>query len=493
MAYVTGYEHDIFISYAQVDDQLLPDMERGWVTTLAAGLKTLLESKLREVSVWMDRELALNAPLTPALLDTLRHTAVLIVVMSPGYLKSEWCRRERETFLNLVRERTHGDRRIFIVESDKIERDERPAEFGDILPYRFWVQKDERRPARPLGWPFPKGEQEYYDQLNFLREQVEAELKSLKDAAEIGIAAPPARSGAAPVPGPTTEGRRDGPRVFPSIFLAEATDDLYLRREEVRGYLTQAGITVLPTTQYPFDPASYREALDRDLAGCALFVQLLSAVPGRRAPDLPQGYVGLQPERAAALGKPVFQWRSPDLKPDEVEDDAHRLLLTGADVRAEGIEDFKRAVVTRAFPPPPPARPAEDRFVFVSADPADRAEARALADRWLLPQGIAYAMPLDDADPARYAEWLASSLRLCDAALVVYHAADEASVFSQARLCRKYIALRDPPTPAFALYDGPPPEKPQLSFGLPNLRYLNCRADEAALAAFLQSLGGAAP
>ena len=133
--------------------------------------------------------------------------------------------------------------------------------------------------------------------------------------------------------------------------------------------------------------------------------------------------------------------------------------------------------------------------MFVSADPADRAEAKSLADR-AAAQGIAYAMPLDDADPAHYAEWLASSLRLCDAALVVYHAADEASVFSQARLCRKYIALRDPPTPAFGLYDGPPPsdpKKPPVSFGLPNLRHLNCRADEAELAAFLQALGGAAP
>ena len=234
MAYVTGYEHDIFISYAQVDDQLLPDMEQGWVTTLAAGLKTLLESKLRAVSVWMDRELALNAPLTPAILDALRQTAVLIVVMSPGYLKSEWCRRERETFLKLVRERVHGDRRIFIVESDRIERDERPPEFGDILPYRFWVQEDEGHPARPLGWPFSRRDLGYYDQLNFLREQVEAELEALKEAAEAG--------GDDGTPEPA--GKPDGPRVF----LAEATDDLYQRREEVRGYLTQAGIAVLPMT-----------------------------------------------------------------------------------------------------------------------------------------------------------------------------------------------------------------------------------------------------
>jgi hypothetical protein len=38
MAYVPEFEHDIFVSYAHVDDIPLPGIEDGWVTTLVNNL-----------------------------------------------------------------------------------------------------------------------------------------------------------------------------------------------------------------------------------------------------------------------------------------------------------------------------------------------------------------------------------------------------------------------------------------------------------------------
>jgi hypothetical protein len=41
-AFVPGYEHDIFVSYAHVDDLTFPGVEAGWVATLISALKVKL-------------------------------------------------------------------------------------------------------------------------------------------------------------------------------------------------------------------------------------------------------------------------------------------------------------------------------------------------------------------------------------------------------------------------------------------------------------------
>ena len=61
MAFVPGYEHDIFVSYAPVDNRPLYGATKGWVTTLIENLKTLLAQKLGSsdaYSLWIDFELA---------------------------------------------------------------------------------------------------------------------------------------------------------------------------------------------------------------------------------------------------------------------------------------------------------------------------------------------------------------------------------------------------------------------------------------------------
>ena len=137
---------------------------------------------------------------------------------------------------------------------------------------------------------------------------------------------------------------------------------------------------MLPKTEYSYDPSAFREAVDRDLARCVLFVQLLSAEPGRKPPDLPLGRVGLQHERARALGKTIIQWRNSEMNTAALaevaqSDPDHHRLLTGTTVRAEGIVDFESAVKEAAFPKPPTSRPLQNRFVYISADADDRAEA----------------------------------------------------------------------------------------------------------------------
>jgi hypothetical protein len=476
MAFVKGYTHDVFISYAHADDKPVTGADRGWVTAFAADLRTALSQRLSgDADIWMDlHELRGNVPLTPAIMQALGSTAAFVVVTSPRYLASEWCTREREGFLRLVKERARHGARMFRVELDPLEGRKGPAEFDDLIAYRFWVKEWPKPFPRKLGWPLPdpRRDQDYYDQITSLSYELAEELARINDAA-----APGGQSPAAPKA---------------TVYLAEVTDDLEKRREKIKNYLKQAGLAVLPETWRTYDDlAAYQRAVDEDLARSRLFVQLLSGVTGKCPFGQPHGYPRLQHDRAALAGKPTLKWRSET--PDdtaEVEDD-QRALLEGDTVRAEGFEEFMGAVVkaaTASDDAPSPPRP-KGKFVFVSADTTDRSRAQAVICNTLERKGISYALPMPKGDPEVARKYLELSLTTCDAALVVYCESDIYTVFNQTLQCHKVIAQRDHPLPRIAIFDAPPPDdKDPLPFSIDNVTYLDCRLDPTALDKFLDSL-----
>lgn len=481
MTFATGYEHDIFVSYAHLDNVPDEGVAQGWVTTFFQNLEKRLKQKLGsgEVSLWMDhRELVNHAPLTPQIMESLQQTATFLVIASPGYLASEWCNREREEFLRLMKQRTDSGSRIFLVELDKVEPSEFPHEFSDLIGYRFWVPEKTTGIPRTLGTPVPDpSDHEYYTQLNRICVELAVELKRIK-------------SEYTPAPSPPGESIQRQPSQI-TIYLAEVTDDLDSRREEVRDYLKQANFGVLPETWQRYDDIeAFNQAIDRDLMQCAIFAQLLSGVAGKKPFGQSHGYPRLQYDRAIKCGKPILQWRDPSLEISKLIDKDQRDLLEGATVQAQGIEEFKRAVIEAVTPKTPaPAPQTLGKFVFVSADPIDRARAEELVSKcWH--NNVGYVMPPMVSDPAIVRQYLEVSLLNCDAALVVYCGTDPASVLGQLMQCRKILTQREPPLPALAIYDGPPPpdEKAALNLMFPNLRHLNCRLDQQDLKEFLEKL-----
>ena len=77
-AFVPGYQHDIFVSYARVDDLTYPGINAaGWVATLIAGLNVNLSQQLGRsdlFSLWKDQQLSPNKPLTPEILTALKQS-----------------------------------------------------------------------------------------------------------------------------------------------------------------------------------------------------------------------------------------------------------------------------------------------------------------------------------------------------------------------------------------------------------------------------------
>lgn len=460
MAYVPGHEHDVFVSYAHIDNEPLVGAAEGWVTTLVRNLETVLRQKLgdreRRLDVWMDHELAGNRPFAGDIQGALERTATLLVIMSPGYLSSDWCRKERETFRRLVSSRARTGSRVFVVHRDRIELSRLPAEFEGLLGYRFWIEDGPARTPRTLGVPVPTpAELEYYSRVNQLALEIADELQRLAEGVPVQAAA---------AGGPT-------------LFLAEVTDDLEPRREEVRRYLVQLGFEVLPAVEYPrADARAYEQAAHADLARSRLFVQLLSGVVGRKPGAAPKGFPARQHELARAAQIPVLQWRARELALDAVEDTDQRELLQGESVRACGIEEFKQAVAEEARrEPAAPKAVRGEVLLFLDCEDADRALAGRIGG-YLLANGIGYAEVLREGSPEEIRTDLERSLAECDGLMLVYGAASPSWIRSRLRQCRKVVSQRAEPPVALAVFEGPPADKPEAGIAIPGWQWIDCRA-----------------
>ena len=188
----------------------------------------------------------------------------------------------------------------------------------------------------------------------------------------------------------------------PRIFLAEVTDDQDEQREELDAYAKQAGLTVLPETWYPREElGAFQQRMEADLRQSKLFVQLLSHIPGKKPPGWPSRLPVVQYEQAKKVGLPILQWRSRELDLEKLKAAAleHYNLVIGPEVRACGIEEFKRAVVEEATRIPKPPRPDQRKqdkanvLVFVNSDSSDRQFAEEVCGI-LAEEGVGYVLPL---------------------------------------------------------------------------------------------------
>jgi hypothetical protein len=84
-------------------------------------------------------------------------------------------------------------------------------------------------------------------------------------------------------------------------------------REQVRRYLEQFNITVLPKDNYPQGGNDFKTAFTKDLSVAGFFVQLLGPKQGRTPPDLPEGYTRFQHNQALEANMQLMQWRHPEL------------------------------------------------------------------------------------------------------------------------------------------------------------------------------------
>jgi len=182
-AYAPGYENDIFVSYAWVDNKPLPGIKKGWVSCLVEVLENYLSLEVGrsdQVKVWMDKRNNDRVHLTSELLGKVKHSATLLMVLSRGYLTSKWCKAELNCFLERFNAGSNESLRQIFVAEKTIHRVKRPKALEEVISYPFWYSDGNNR-IRTWGLHrYPPEETEYYHQVQNIAYDVTEELERLK-------------------------------------------------------------------------------------------------------------------------------------------------------------------------------------------------------------------------------------------------------------------------------------------------------------------------
>lgn len=284
------FEKDLFISYAHLDNEPVPPEEQGWITRFHATLAALLNMRMGgEARIWRDDKLRGNDEFAREIVDQFSQTALLVSVLTPRYLNSEWCNREVTEFCRRADESggmlVANKARIFKVVKTPVDTQESlPQVVQAVLGYEFFTMED----GAPLELDPDYGEkfaETYKRKVAQLAWDVSQLLKAL-------------RAGA-PDDGPDKQGP---PK--PTIYLAECSYDRKQAREILAGDLKLHGYDVLPDEELPRDEAEYVATVERLLKRCRLSVHLVGETYGG-VPDGPsqKSEVVLQNELAAKRSK----------------------------------------------------------------------------------------------------------------------------------------------------------------------------------------------
>lgn len=486
MAFVPGYDHDIFVSYAVVDNGQPLGNHYGWVSSFVDQLKHELARALGRsdsFDVWLDRDRLSCGDIFSTEIETaLQRSALLVVLYSKGYLASPWCARERKTFVQAAGSNSI-EQRIFLAEIDQVENDDRPKELKRLHYLKFWEKPIHDEPQR-LGAPIPnpkwESHQPFYIQIGSLARQIARQLETMKSARNVP-------SPATPVSSPVEE--------RPTVFLAESTDDVVSVRNEVIAYLDQFNIDVVPKDPLSANLEAAQQQIGSYWDQAWVYAQILGKMPGERPEQSQETYVELQWRLAqeAEINKPKLQWCSPDLRIESVRDAGHRALLQGSSVRQEEPEFFKKAILdeiqkiqrqrekeaerqaqTDKTSQEHPSPQNDHSLVFVNHTSLDQHSADQICEV-LREKNIGAVLPILEGTPEELSQDFEENMILCSGVIVVYGEAPVSWVRQQLRDVIKRTVIGRKRFHPWWVVEGPPPYKDSLGMQYPGLLIVNCR------------------
>jgi hypothetical protein len=260
-----NFEHHAFISYTHIDNRPLSPEQQGWVTRFHATFEALLSMRLgRPARIWRDAKLRGNDIFSPELVDRIGKSAMLITVLTPRYLESDWCARELNEF---CAQAGHGavalaqnKSRVFKVLKTPVKHQSIPQPIRETLGYSFFVVED----GTPLELDAAYGESfaQHYNRMVCKLSWDAAQLLEQIDGQ--GAVAVPARTGSGS-----------------TVYLAQCSHDQQTVRERLEADLTRQGYTVLPDQRLPIeDEAQCVQTITGCLERSCLSVHLVGRQPG---------------------------------------------------------------------------------------------------------------------------------------------------------------------------------------------------------------------
>jgi hypothetical protein len=466
MSYVSDFEHDIFISYAH-DDNQSRIAKAGWVQQFHAALEqTLIEKWGRRncPSIWRDPRLQGNEVFAETLSDELRKVAVIISVVSPNYLESDWCKRELNEFRQAAEQRGGFtlDRKVraFKVIKTHIERDQEPEDLQGITGYRFY--KYDAASKRTTAFKLTPDDDNLTAALNLIEDMANDIMELLDKIRQ-------SKGDTANTTEEPTESADTPALASSSIYLAETSLHLDAKRSVVKRDLEARGHKVLPDGDLPRRSAGqFKDAVRDALNQCQMSIHMIGEERDHVLPGATNDVVYLQNELAAEQCRERkmsrLVWLPPGMTAtDEDQRKFVNMLQTDLEVQknAEVLEVDLQQFMTHIHDtlnkqekvPEKAAEIDRPKRVYVIAAQEDKANARALG-KCLFSQGFAWLKPLSDskATEKEMFEIHKRNLVDCDAAIVYWGEARESWVMTQMSEMQRGVGWRQGKPMKVAVY-----------------------------------------
>jgi len=430
--------NDIFISYAHLDDQSLDEDQKGWISKFHRVLEVKLSQLLGESPrIWRDQKLSGSDVYDDKIVNEFKSAQVMISILSPRYVKSEWCNRELHEFYKAAEGGTGvriGDKsRIIKVVKTPFDADEAvehlPKLFEAILGFEFFEQDQETGRIVEFDETFgQRAKQNYFSRIYDLASEIAQILKNLRNSGAPEQTEPLAKTGR-------------------TIYLAAVTSDIQSGREKLYRELIDRGHHVLPDRPLPTSGAELEAAIHEMLGEADCSVHLVGQKYGIIPEDAAHSMAKIQNDLATARfqAKPDFQrfiWMP---RPLITDDDRQQQFITelqenpsahaGAELMEDSLDNFRDYVVEKLKPQAKPAEPTAAAglgsdgppSVYLIFDQKDDESVAPLED-YLFDQGLEVMVPTFDGDEAAIKQAHIEKMIHCDAVLIYYGNADRAWV-----------------------------------------------------------------
>ncbi len=457
MPYTQSCEHDIFISFAHTDNWADRDGDKGWVDDFAEQLYVRLQKRAggTAVEVWRDRRLKRVELFDQVIESAVQNAAVMILLITPTYLDSTYCRQEIEWFRKKAEQdqfglSVDGALRLFPVLLYNIPYPKWPDACQGTSAFPFYTGSELDAPLDPGSDAFSdqlqRLVQELHDVLTQLQVQ-EAETRSTQPESSEDVVAEPKFT----------------------VFIGCPADDLRPVQRQLSTALGREGIAVIDGIPPPHDEAEHAARAVEVLQQADLSVHLLGTRPGEpigldnpsKTYALEQVRLGLDHAKSQLI-----------LTPDEfhlkdIEDPVYAELMREL---SEQPREANRLELIRLGPSrmldeilakrdrlAPPALPGQTAFIDLHTNDVSCATELVvhLSQRQITPVMI----PSGDASPADSMTQFADTLKKSAWFIVVYGTVARDWVNNRLNEAFKLILYHSLPT-KIGVYVAPPAKPP---------------------------------
>ncbi|HZN09024.1 MAG TPA: toll/interleukin-1 receptor domain-containing protein [Pyrinomonadaceae bacterium] len=420
----SSFANDLFISYAHIDN-LSVSSDQGWIDLLHERLRIRLAQLLgKPPRIWRDRKLKGYDVFDDTIVIALEGSAIMVSIVSPRYVESDYCRSEIDNFVNAACEQVAdqlGDkRRIIRVVKTYVPYGQHHPALRDILPYEFYERNEDTGRVHEFDHEISaQGDKDkrYWNKFEDLVWDLHELIKLLENPEPV-------------VPKPAGA----------TIYLAETTSDLSQERDKVKRELTQFGHVVLPDKPLPLEVNAFKQTVSNYLSNSQLSIHLIGEHYGI-IPEMEteRSIVRLQEELAVQRGDDAhfsrLIWMPPGLQPKDERQKQFVVHLqnsfsshNGSELLQVKLEDLKTIIQSKLDRKAKPAAVESDEAstvrIYLICDPQD-AEAAEPIQSYLIDCGFETTLPLMSGTDAEILEDHKDNLLLCDAVLIYHGRASE--------------------------------------------------------------------